>query len=89
MKQIQGPTDDEVEQAVLKQPMYGRVGVDRIRMILVALECGCAYGYRFEEFLERRYKMSLVEHDEDVRTEESRLVGSHLGCGAVALEQEP
>ena len=35
---LRWPTDDEVEQAVLKQPMYGRVGVAKIRMILAALE---------------------------------------------------
>ena len=32
------PDDDEVEQALLDQPMYGRVGVPKIRMILLALE---------------------------------------------------
>ena len=32
------PSDDEVEQALLDQPLYGRVGVPKIRMILAALE---------------------------------------------------
>lgn len=32
------PSDDEVEQALLGQPLYGRVGVPKIRMILAALE---------------------------------------------------
>jgi len=32
------PNDDEVEQALLGQPLYGRVGVPKIRMILAALE---------------------------------------------------
>lgn len=32
------PSDDEVEQALLDQPLYGRVGRPKIRMVLAALE---------------------------------------------------